>query len=151
MFCFDIGFIRENSLVFVLFFCILLLCIVVLVCRHKIQKNEKEAAKQREISLEVASRRRISPKMKRYVLERDDYTCQICGISKGFLDELCPGLGDYLLLEADHICSVKRGGTGSDADNLQCLCWRCNRKKGGNKTNQEVKDEIQYGVRYFEE
>ena len=109
------------------------------------RKLEDEKAAERE----TAGRRRISPRMKQLVLERDAYTCQICGISKQFLDELCPGLGDYLLLEIDHIESVAKGGTGKDEDNLQVLCWRCNRKKGGKKTNEEVEELIDYGIGYL--
>ncbi len=41
------------------------------------QKQEQETDRRR--------RRMITPKMRRSVLERDDYTCQICGISKGML------------------------------------------------------------------
>ncbi len=107
--------------------------------------NEEKAVKK-----EIATRRRITPKMKQNILERDEYTCQICGISQGFMDDMLPGLGDYLLLEIDHIESVAKGGTGKDEDNLQVLCWRCNRKKGGNKTNEEVKEIIDYGMDYFE-
>lgn len=84
--------------------------------------------------------------MREHVLLRDNYTCQICGISKGLLDRLIPGLGDFLLLEIDHITPVAKGGSGDDEENLQTLCWRCNRKKGKNKTNEEVKDLIDYGV-----
>ena len=94
---------------------------------------------------EVASRRRITKKTREAVLLRDDYTCQICGISRGYMDELCPGLGDYLLLEVDHITSVSNGGTGKDSKNLQTLCWRCNRKKSGHRTNEEVRKMIDYG------
>lgn len=100
---------------------------------------------------EVAGRRRIKLSDKRKVFERDNYTCQICGISKGILDSFCEGLGDYLLLEVDHIQSVSQGGTGRDIDNLQCLCWRCNRKKGGLRTNDEVREMIDYGVDYIDE
>ena len=112
--------------------------------RRSIRRQKR---KQRELS----QRRYIRSSDKEAVFERDNYTCQICGISRDFLEDLCPGLGDYLLLEADHIRSVKRGGSGDDIDNLQCLCWRCNRKKGGNKTNQEVQDEIDYGIWYLKE
>ena len=94
-------------------------------------------------------RRYITPKLKAQILERDDYTCQICGISKGYLDSFVPGLGDYLLLEVDHIESVYNGGDGTNEDNLQVLCWRCNRKKGKNKTNSQVKDMITYGIKYL--
>lgn len=99
---------------------------------------------------EQQSRRYIPLKIKRRVLERDDYTCQICGISKRLLDSYCKGLGDYLLLEVDHIDSVANGGVGNDEDNLQVLCWRCNRKKGKRLTNDEVYDLIDYGIEYLD-
>lgn len=149
MLSFYTDFLWDNRLVVILVLCILLLCIVILVFKHKIRKTEREAARQREWASEVAYRRRISPKMKRYILERDNYTCQICGISKGYIDSLMPGLGDYLLLEIDHIDSVANGGTGKDEDNLQVLCWRCNRKKGGVRTNEDVKEIIDYGRKYL--
>lgn len=81
---------------------------------------------------EISKRRRITMTDRKTVLKRDNYTCQICGISRPFLDELCPGLGDYLRLEIDHIISIKQGGT-SDISNLQTLCWRCNSKKGAKR------------------
>ena len=102
------------------------------------QKQEQETDRRR--------RRVISPRMRQNVLERDDYTCQICGISKGMLDDMLPGLGDYLLLEIDHIKPVSRGGTGFTEDNLQTLCWRCNRKKSDKRTNEETREMIDYGV-----
>lgn len=101
----------------------------------------KEAEKK-----EIAKRRRITQKDRNYVLTRDNYTCQICGISKQFVDNLCEGLGDYLLFEIDHIDSIANGAD-SNTDNLQTLCWRCNRKKGGKKTNAEVVTIITYGIR----
>lgn len=106
---------------------------------HKIYTEfVNKVNQQKETEKEVARRRRVTPKIKQSVLERDNYTCQICGISKQVLDSFLPGLGDYLLLEIDHIESVSNGGSGKDEDNLQVLCWRCNRKKGGKKTNEQV-------------
>ncbi len=128
---------------------LLLLGLVFILCLH--QSLKRKLRYKREAEREVSSRRRISPKMKRYILERDDYTCQICGISKDYLDNLCPGLGDYLLLEIDHIDSVANGGSGDDEDNLQVLCWRCNRKKGGMLTNEEVAETIDYGIDLLDE
>ncbi len=52
---------------------------------------------------------------------RDDYTCQICTLSTS--DE------KNLLLEIDHIHPLSKGGITAE-DNLQTLCWRCNRSKG---------------------
>lgn len=55
------------------------------------------------------------------ILERDKYTCMKCGVS--LADE------PHLLLEVDHIIPVSKGGL-TNTDNLQTLCWRCNRSKG---------------------
>lgn len=52
---------------------------------------------------------------------RDNFTCQKCGIS--ILDE------PHLLLEIDHIIPISKGGMTTH-NNLQTLCWCCNRKKG---------------------
>ncbi len=147
MFAFDDISVEYNELLIpaliILLAIVLLVLLVVAVMYRSQQRNiRRQAMAQRE----VAYRRRIRLSDKAEVFERDNYTCQICGISRDFLDSLCYGLGDYLLLEADHIQSVSQGGTGKDIDNLQCLCWRCNRKKGGKKTNEEVKRMIDYGI-----
>lgn len=126
---------------------IVLFAFIVMTFRYR--KQQRDILRQEEIDREVARRRRIRVSDKTEVFERDNYTCQICGISKDYLDSLCEGLGDYLLLEADHIRSVSQGGTGKDVDNLQCLCWRCNRKKGGRRTNEQVRDMIDYGIEYL--
>ena len=55
------------------------------------------------------------------IKQRDHYTCCICGNS--VYNE------PNLLLEVDHIVPISKGGK-TEADNLQTLCWRCNRKKG---------------------
>ena len=52
---------------------------------------------------------------------RDNYTCQECGNST--YNE------PNLLLEIDHIKPISKGGLTTE-DNLQTLCWRCNRRKG---------------------
>ena len=136
----------------ILFALIILLAIVLfafIVVTFRYRRQQRDILRQEEIDREVARRRRIRVSDKTEVFERDNYTCQICGISKEYLDSLCEGLGDYLLLEADHIRSVSQGGTGKDIDNLQCLCWRCNRKKGGRRTNEQVRNMIDYGMDYL--
>ncbi|MGL4767852.1 MAG: HNH endonuclease [Formosimonas sp.] len=52
---------------------------------------------------------------------RDNHACKICNLS--VLNE------QNLLLEIDHIIPVSRGGMTTE-ENLQTLCWRCNRSKG---------------------
>lgn len=139
----------SHPKIMVLLLVVVAVALLVVFFRYKWLRRSIRRQKQKQ--RELSQRRYIRSSDKEAVFERDNYTCQICGISRDFLEDLCPGLGDYLLLEADHIRSVKRGGSGNDIDNLQCLCWRCNRKKGGNKTNQEVQDEIDYGISYLEE
>lgn len=134
--------------VLVVILAITLVALAVMVIRFRSQ--QRRLMREEEMAREVARRRRIRISDKNEVFARDNYTCQICGISRDYLDSLCYGLGDYLLLEADHIQSVARGGTGRDIDNLQCLCWRCNRKKGGNKTNEQVRRLIDYGIDYLQ-
>lgn len=110
--------------------------------------TQKIAADQ-EAKKDISRRRYVSAEMRERVMKRDNYTCQICGISRGYIDHFMPGLGDYLLLEVDHILPVAAGGSGESEDNLQTLCWRCNRKKGKNKTNRQVKNSIDYGIEKF--
>ena len=140
---------QSNPLVLLLALLLAVVFIGLLVSVARNARQRRYLDRQDRLRRDVARRRRIRATDKQEVFERDNYTCQICGISKDFLDSLCYGLGDYLLLEADHIQSVKQGGTGRDIDNLQCLCWRCNRKKGGTRTNEEVREMIDYGADYL--
>lgn len=142
----------DNSfLVITLAVVIAVLLVLLVFVAFRLRRQQYSIYRQERIEREIAQRRRIRVSDKNEVFERDNYTCQICGISRDFLDSLCEGLGDYLLLEADHIRSVSQGGTGRDIDNLQCLCWRCNRKKGGRRTNEEVRDMIDYGIDYLDQ
>ena len=63
----------------------------------------------------------MTSKLRQKIKERDNYTCQACGnsISKE----------PNLLLEIDHKVPVAKGGLTVE-NNLQTLCWRCNRSKG---------------------
>ncbi|MFJ2617987.1 HNH endonuclease [Glutamicibacter sp. NPDC087344] len=65
----------------------------------------------------------MTVRLRTEIKDRDNYTCQNpeCGISVA--------AEPHLLLEVDHIVPVSKGGL-STHDNLQTLCWRCNRKKG---------------------
>ncbi len=55
--------------------------------------------------------------MRFLALKRDGYNCRLCG--KAGSEP-----------EVDHILPVSRGGA-NDMDNLQTLCWVCNRGKRG--------------------
>lgn len=62
----------------------------------------------------------MTPKLRQEILQRDNYTCKICGNS--IKKE------PNLLLEVDHIIPVSKGGK-TTKENLQTLCWKCNRSK----------------------
>lgn len=63
----------------------------------------------------------MTTRLREEIKRRDNYCCQICNLSVD--DE------PNLLLEIDHILPLSKGGITS-VDNLQTLCWRCNRTKG---------------------
>ncbi len=68
-----------------------------------------------------AQRTLMTEKLRNQIKERDNYTCQMCSASTKEQS--------LLLLEIDHIIPVSKGGL-STPDNLQTLCWKCNRTKG---------------------
>lgn len=63
----------------------------------------------------------MTARLRGEIKERDRHTCLQCGISVA--------VEPHLLLEVDHIMPVSKGGL-SIPENLQTLCWRCNRAKG---------------------
>jgi 5-methylcytosine-specific restriction endonuclease McrA len=62
-----------------------------------------------------AGKQPIPSKVRRQVLERDQYRCQECG--------------DHRNLQVDHIFPESKGGT-IELGNLRCLCKPCNVRKG---------------------
>ncbi len=70
---------------------------------------KKSAAGQRTL---------MTAKLRSFIKTRDNHTCRYCSVSLA--------AEPHLLLEVDHIVPVSRGGL-SAPDNLQTLCWRCNR------------------------
>ena len=62
----------------------------------------------------------MTKKLREFVKNRDNYTCCNCGNSTH--------IEPNLLLEIDHIIPVAKGGYTVE-DNLQTLCWKCNRSK----------------------
>lgn len=62
----------------------------------------------------------MTAKFREHIKSRDNYTCRQCSVS---LAEQ-----SLLLLEVDHVIPISRGGMSTE-ENLQTLCWRCNRTK----------------------
>lgn len=63
----------------------------------------------------------MTSSLREKIKQRDKYTCKKCGLSVE--DE------PNLLLEIDHIIPLSKNGLTTE-DNLQTLCWKCNRSKG---------------------
>lgn len=62
----------------------------------------------------------MTKKLREFIKNRDNFTCCNCGNSTH--------VEPNLLLEIDHIIPVAKGGRTVE-DNLQTLCWKCNRAK----------------------
>lgn len=62
----------------------------------------------------------MTKKLREFIKKRDNFTCRTCGNSIY--------VEPNLLLEIDHIIPVAKGGRTVE-DNLQTLCWKCNRAK----------------------
>jgi hypothetical protein len=67
--------------------------------------------------------RNISKETRAWVLERNGYTCQMCGIAAGDRDPFNPGR--TIQLTMGHIVDKSKGGDDS-ADNLRAVCTNCN-------------------------
>lgn len=67
-----------------------------------------------------SQRNAMTPEVRNSIIRRDNWTCQRCGNS--VYKE------PNLLLEVDHIIPISKGGK-TEPNNLQTLCWKCNRSK----------------------
>ena len=68
----------------------------------------------------------MTRKLRDFIKGRDNFTCCNCGNSIH--------KEPNLLLEIDHIVPVSKGGCTTE-DNLQTLCWKCNRAKSNKILN----------------
>ena len=78
-------------------------------------------SKLTQSALAKEQRALMTSKLRAHIKERDNFTCCQCGNSTH--------KEPNLLLEIDHIVPVSKGGLTQE-DNLQTLCWKCNRSKG---------------------
>ncbi|MBI2938379.1 MAG: HNH endonuclease [Thaumarchaeota archaeon] len=82
-------------------------------------ENLNEDGKSKPYRKEISIRRRF------LVLKRDQFTCVLCGRS---------GIGAKL--EVDHKIPISKGGN-NNLNNLQTLCYECNRgKRNDNETTE---------------
>lgn len=82
----------------------------------------------------VAGQRALmTTELREKIKSRDCYTCKNCNLSTM--------IEPNLLLEIDHIIPLSKNGQTTE-DNLQTLCWKCNRSKGSKimeDQNEKVK------------
>lgn len=83
--------------------------------------SETLVAKIRWAKSAAGQRALMTNSLRGMIKQRDGFTCQNCGVSVA--------AEPHLLLEVDHVIPVSRGGL-SVPENLQTLCWKCNRSKG---------------------
>ncbi len=69
----------------------------------------------------------MTNKLREFIKKRDNFTCCSCGNSIH--------AEPNLLLEIDHIIPVSKGGCTIE-ENLQTLCWKCNRAKSNKMLNE---------------
>lgn len=84
----------------------------------------------------------VNLRMRTEVLERDNYTCQMCGYAakQKYAD------GEMVRLEADHIIPLNDQGE-TTVDNLQTLCARCNAGKKSKAAYSKPDDQISFVLR----
>lgn len=71
---------------------------------------------------DVQFQRGISAKLRAEVLDRNGFTCQMCGLSPGEVD---PATGRKVRLHIGHILDKSQGGL-DELGNLRTLCSTCN-------------------------
>lgn len=70
-----------------------------------------------------AFKRNISKETRAWVLERNGYTCQMCGAAAGDVDPFAPNR--TVRLTMGHIIDKSKGGDDSP-NNLRAVCMSCN-------------------------
>jgi hypothetical protein len=90
--------------------------------------NDRADLKPNQYLLETTKRtpafkRNISKETRAWVLERNGYTCQMCGVAAGDPDPL--GGDRTVRLTMGHIVDKSKGGEDSP-QNLRAICTNCN-------------------------
>lgn len=85
-------------------------------------KKDQYVLRSGEKGKAISFAREISKETRARVLERNGYTCQMCGVAAG---DMHPHNGRQASLHMGHIVDKSKGGS-DDASNLRALCSVCN-------------------------
>jgi len=93
--------------------------------------NDRAELKTNEYLLETAElrpvvARGVGGKLRRRILERNGFTCQVCGAGAG--EESGCELSKKCRLQIDHVIPISQGGT-DDEGNLRAVCVYYNKDK----------------------
>jgi len=77
----------------------------------------------------------ISLQLRNEILERNGYTCQLCGAGPGDIDPF--NKNRNIRLHVDHILPKSQGGM-EEKDNLRVLCSTCNQGRSNIQTPSET-------------
>ena len=86
----------------------------------------------------------ISIQMRNEILERNGYTCQLCGNGPGDPDPF--NAGRKIRLHIDHVIPKSQGGTDKK-DNLRVLCSICNQSRSNIQSPTETARNILARIR----
>lgn len=91
-------------------------------CYNKYRANE-------QLSINLMVHHKLTYPLKKKILKRDDYACQICGLTPHDLtvDHIIPV--HYFVTRYETVEACLKAGVNNPS-NLQTLCWDCNREKG---------------------
>lgn len=87
-----------------------------------LKPNEYRLEETPPIKTNVVFTRSISAKLRAEVLDRNGFTCQMCGLTPGEID---PATGRKVHLHVGHIKDKSLGGK-DELSNLRALCSGCN-------------------------
>lgn len=88
--------------------------------------------------------RGVSPQLRNEILERNGYTCQLCGAGPSDTDPF--NRNRKVRLHVDHIVPLSHGG-GNDKSNLRVLCSTCNQGRANIQTPSETARNILARIR----